>query len=218
MTNTNQSKPPTPVTINNTVEIWNSIVVTTDITIVTTNRGINTTGTRTTNTIKAITTNTTKEHMPRYMRLSHVVIAALSAEIFLTMRTTQMIKIILHQNYQKTRFPFQNLNTMPEDLGGNGFQEKDIRQSSSPVHNAIRMDVETWIVHIGRKSHNECDMITTICNRNQKALWDSTAGDVSYLLTVIIAFTTNRKLNCFQAKLELRLPMALLSWIRVNVT
>ena len=65
---------------------------------------------------------------------------------------------------------------MLEDLGGNDFQEKDIRQASSHVHNAIRIDAETEIVHIGRKSHDECDVITTIGNTNQKALLDSGAG------------------------------------------
>ena len=38
------------------------------------------------------------------------------------------------------------------------------------------MDVETEIVYIGRKSHNECAVITTIGNRSQKAFWDSGAG------------------------------------------
>ena len=77
---------------------------------------------------------------------------------------------------KKLDFPSQNLNTMPEDLEGNDFWEKDIRQASSPLHNAIRMDVETKIIHIGRKSHNECAVITTIGNRSQKALWDSGSG------------------------------------------
>ena len=64
---------------------------------------------------------------------------------------------------------------MAENLRGNDFQERDIRQPTSLVHstgNYVDMDVETEIVHIGRKSHNECAVITTISNRNQKALCD----------------------------------------------
>ena len=38
------------------------------------------------------------------------------------------------------------------------------------------MSSETEIVHIGRKSQNECAVITTIGDRSQKAPWDSGAG------------------------------------------
>ena len=38
------------------------------------------------------------------------------------------------------------------------------------------MSSETEIVHIGRKSQNECAVITTIGARSQKALWNSSAG------------------------------------------
>ena len=86
-----------------------------------------------------------------------------------------MNKILLPQIHQKTRFPPQNLNTVPEDLRENDFQEKDIRQTTSLVHNTdnpVDMEAETDIVHIGRKSHNECPVITTIGNRSQNTLWD----------------------------------------------
>ena len=49
----------------------------------------------------------------------------------------------------------------------------------SPVNktvNPVKIDDETEIVHIGRKSPNECAVITTVGNRSQKALWDSGAG------------------------------------------
>ena len=38
------------------------------------------------------------------------------------------------------------------------------------------MSSETEIVNIGRKSQNECTVITMIGARSQKALWDSGAG------------------------------------------
>ena len=68
---------------------------------------------------------------------------------------------------------------MPENLRGSHFQEKDIRQTTSLAQNtdnSVEIDAETETVHIGRKSHNECAVITIIGNRNQKALWDSGAG------------------------------------------
>ena len=87
-----------------------------------------------------------------------------------------MNKILPLQIHQKTSFHSHNLNTVPENLGGNDFQEKDIKQPTSLVHNtdnSVDIDAKTEIVHIGRKSHNECTLITTISNRSQKTLWDS---------------------------------------------
>ena len=64
---------------------------------------------------------------------------------------------------------------MPENLGGSAFHKESIRHSSSHV-NTPAMNSETDIVHIGRKSQNECTVKTTIGARSQKALWDSGAG------------------------------------------
>ena len=55
------------------------------------------------------------------------------------------------------------------------FMKIVVRHPSSLVH-TTNIDPETKIVHTGRKSHNECTVITTIVNRNQKALWDSGVG------------------------------------------
>ena len=63
---------------------------------------------------------------------------------------------------------------MPENLRST-CHEKVIRHPSSPVHNTD-IGAETEIVHIGRKSHNECAVITMIGARNQKVLWVSGAG------------------------------------------
>ena len=38
------------------------------------------------------------------------------------------------------------------------------------------MSSETEIIHISRKSQNECTVITMVGARSQKALWDSDAG------------------------------------------
>ena len=44
------------------------------------------------------------------------------------------------------------------------------------VTNISNIGVKTEIVHIGRKSHNECTVITMIGARSQKDLWDSGVG------------------------------------------
>ena len=152
------------------------------------------------------------------MRLSHVVNAPLSAQIFLTMRITYWTRSSYTRFTKKLDFTSQNLNAVPEDLGGNSFKEKDTRQPTSLVHNARKMDVETEIIHIGRKSHNECAVINTISNRSQKAIWDWGAGRCVMSLTFIIVFTINTKLYCSQAKSELKLLMALLIPTKVNMT
>ena len=64
---------------------------------------------------------------------------------------------------------------MPENLRGSALHENVVRHPSSLVHTA-NIGAETEIVQIGRKSLNECTVITMIGNRNQKALWDSGAG------------------------------------------
>ena len=63
----------------------------------------------------------------------------------------------------------------PENLRGSTFDEKVIRHLSSPVITSNN-GAGTEIVHIGRKSHNECTVITMIGAKSQKALWDSGAG------------------------------------------
>ena len=79
---------------------------------------------------------------------------------------------------------------MPENLRGNNSSNTNSRHNpileNHSVHkveksinadeNIVNSDNETDIVHIGRKSQNECTVITSIGNRDQKALWDSGAG------------------------------------------
>ena len=122
------------------------------------------------------------------MRLSHVVNAPLSVQIFLTMKITWMNKILLHQTHQKTRFPLSKFKHYAWRPGRERL-EKDIRQATSLIHNATKMDVETEIVNIGRKSHNECAMVITISNRSQKVLWDLGA------VRCVISFDWNNSLH-----------------------
>ena len=79
---------------------------------------------------------------------------------------------------------------MPENLRGNNLSKTNpghnpilenhsvhkIENSINTDENIVNSDNETDIVHIGRKSQNECAVITSIGYRGQKALWDSRAG------------------------------------------
>ena len=64
---------------------------------------------------------------------------------------------------------------VPELLRGSTFSEEVIRHSSSHAGTPT-LGSETEIVHIGRRSQNECAIITVIGARSQKALWYSGAG------------------------------------------
>ena len=65
---------------------------------------------------------------------------------------------------------------MPDPLRGIVFSEDIIRLSYSSQISTPTSSSEAEIVHIGRKSQNECAILTVIGDRNQKVLWDSVAG------------------------------------------
>ena len=109
------------------------------------------------------------------MRLSQVVNVTLSAHLPQILRRTRRRRLHLHQSHQKTSYPSQGIEKVPESLRGSAFHEENVRHSPSYVYNT-NLDSETEIVHIGRKSQNECAVITMIGDRSQKALWDSVVG------------------------------------------
>ena len=153
----------------NTVMIIGTTKMTKDI-ILTTDRKVIT---GTTRSLQVITGNTLQSPTPEYM--SHVANVILSVQLPLILRNTWMRKIFLHQTHQKLGCPSQDQNVVPENLRGSAFYEKVVRHPSSLLH-TTNIGAETEIVHIGRKSHNECAVKTKIGNRCQKALWDSGAG------------------------------------------
>ena len=67
------------------------------------------------------------------------------------------------------------MKNVPESLSGSAFNEENMRHSSSHVY-TLNIGAETELVHIGRKSQNECAVIIVIGARSQKALWDSGVG------------------------------------------
>ena len=67
------------------------------------------------------------------------------------------------------------MECVPEIVRGNAFHEEVIRHSSSCVNTPNRSS-ETEVVHIGRKSQNECAVKTVIGARSPKGLWDSGVG------------------------------------------
>ena len=121
---------------------------------------------------------------------------------------------------------------MPENLRGNNLSKTNSRhnpilekhsvhkggKSINTEENIVNSDNETDIVHIGRNSQNECAIITSIGNTDQKALWDSGAGRCVNPMNVTIDCIPNTKLNYSQAKLELEQPMAHLYPTKANVT
>ena len=69
----------------------------------------------------------------------------------------------------------------PEPLRGSAFSKEVIRHSSPSHVSTPHFSSEAEIVHIGRRSQNECAIITVICDRRQKALSDS--GADRYILS-----------------------------------
>ena len=102
---------------------------------------------------------------PEYTRSNQVVSVTLSVQLPLISRNTWMRRLLLHQSHQKLVYSSQVIENVPENLGGSTFCEKVIRHLTSPVHTS-NIVAETEIVHIGRKSHNECAVITMIGARS----------------------------------------------------
>ena len=123
-------------------------------------------------TLWVITENMLQSLTPEYMRLSQVANEIPSVQLPLILRNTWTRRMFLHQTYQKLVYPSQDIKNAPENLRESAFHEKVVGHPSSLVHTSTTGE----IVHIGRKSHNECAVITMIGNRSQKALWDSGAG------------------------------------------
>ena len=61
------------------------------------------------------------------------------------------------------------------------------------------MSPETEIVYIGRRSHNECAVMTVIVLGARRLYGIPVLADVSYPMTATTAFTLNTKQNCSQA-------------------
>ena len=80
------------------------------------------------------------------------------------------------------------------------------------------MDVETEIAHIGRKSHNECAVITTTGNRSQKALWDSSAGRCVIPFDCYNSHHHRHKTELFPSKIRIKAVNGTFIPTKVNVT
>ena len=109
------------------------------------------------------------------MRMGHVVSVTLSAWLSLISRSTWRRRLCLHQSHIKLIYPLQVREKVPENLRGCTFHEENIRHPSGHI-NTSNIGAETEIVHIGKKSHNECTVIMMRGTRSQKALQDSGAG------------------------------------------
>ena len=91
---------------------------------------------------------------------------------------------------------------MPEPLRWSAFSKEVIRHSSSHVNTPDRSS-ETEIVYIGRRSQNECAVITVIV-RSQKALWDSGAGRLVISYYCYNSLHPKHKTELFPSSVKIR--------------
>ena len=76
----------------------------------------------------------------------------------------------------KLDLPSHENEIEPEHLRGcNNDSNNDRLNDETSGHNVHCSD-DVEIVHLGKKSQNECAVITKIGNREQRTLWDSGAG------------------------------------------
>ena len=97
----------------------------------------------------------------------------------LTVTQTQLLAMTLLTQRLKKKLVSPSQRFRPEDLRGHQHTVNNPRQTNAntnPSHDCEHNLEETEIVHIGRKSHNECAVMATIGNRSYKALWDSGAA------------------------------------------
>ena len=110
---------------------------------------------------------------------------------------------------------------MPGKLRGHDNSSDNIRKPSSPsnshVNNTANTTDVTDIVHIGRKSHNECALITTTTgDKLQKALCNSGACKCVLSFVTIVSLQ-NIELNCPPVIEESKLLMVCSSPTKENV-
>ena len=140
-----------------------------------------------TNTSK--TANTNNRH--KLLRLRYVIVRSVITAQRTALTVTQphfLAMTLLTQRLQKLVSPSQGFR--PEDLRGHQHTVDNSRHTNANTnlsHDYEHDREETEIIHIGRKSQNECAVMATIGNRSYKALWDS--GAAKYVLS----------LDCYQS-------------------
>ena len=101
--------------------------------------------------------------------------------------------------------------------GGSTLYKKVIRHPPSPVNNS-NIGAVTEIVHIGRKSYNECAVITMIGARNQKALWGSCVGRCIISYDCYSSLHPKYKTELFPSSVRIRATKGTFLTTRENVT
>ena len=112
------------------------------------------------------------------------VIAVLIAQTGQIVRATALTMTFKKQGIPKLSIPSQETRDLPDNLREPNMSSYKNRKThvcdNSSVHNFIDNNVNTQtdmeIVHIGRKSQNECAVMVNAGKRSFKALWDSGAG------------------------------------------
>ena len=93
---------------------------------------------------------------------------------------------------------------MPENLRGHDSESDDDRQNPN-CDNNINISDDTEIIHLGRRSQNECAVLVNIGKKSFKSLWDSGSGKC------VISYDCNKsksiKLTSLQVRSGSKLPM-----------
>ena len=76
--------------------------------------------------------------------------------------------------------------------------------NTNPSHDYEHDLEETEILHIGRKSQNECAVLTTIGNRSYKALWDSGAAKCVLPLDSYQSISPKFKTELYESSIKIR--------------
>ena len=76
--------------------------------------------------------------------------------------------------------------------------------NTNPSHDYEHNLEETEIIHIGRKSQNECAVVATIGNGSYKALWDSGAAKCVLSLDCYQSISPNFKTELYESSIKIR--------------
>ena len=87
---------------------------------------------------------------------------------------------------------------------------KHTSANTNPSHDSEHNLEESEIIHIGRKSQNECAVMAMIGNRSYKALWDSGAAKCVLSLDCYQSISPKFKTEYMKAASKSEQPMALL--------
>ena len=98
---------------------------------------------------------------------------------------------------------------LPDNLRGPDISSDENRQTKicdnsleNFIENDVNTQMDTEIVHIGRRSQNECAVMVNTGKRSFKALWDSGAGRCVFHMSATTKFHQNSNLISSRVTLD----------------